>query len=296
MGDSSANEYANLDQLSTEALESILRAHVESPEKHDEDYEYIEHIVEVIEQREREHPTGLLRNIDEAWAEFQTHYNTPEGEGLSLYPCDDVDQNEPVEEVPFKTTGKRKLDIMQRVSAIAAIIAAILGGMVVAQDAGLDVIGAIARWTDDVFHFTSEFYSAPTPTTIRNADAEGKLQNTLETYGIEEEVVLLSTPGLILKEVGVVENPQDCIITMTYEGDTTYLTYFIRYVPVGIKYSDSEKDTDIITVMEKNNVLHYLMSNNEVVTATWVNGNCECTMYGNISVDAMKDIINSIYD
>ncbi len=37
------------------------------------------HILEVIEQREDEHPTGRIPDVDKAWAEFQEYYNIPEG-------------------------------------------------------------------------------------------------------------------------------------------------------------------------------------------------------------------------
>ena len=49
-------KYAYLDQLSTSELKKILRADAESPESGD--VEAIFYILEVIERREREHPTG----------------------------------------------------------------------------------------------------------------------------------------------------------------------------------------------------------------------------------------------
>ena len=38
--------------------------------------------------KRRKHPTPII-DVDEAWAEFQTYYNIPEGEGRSLYPMGD---------------------------------------------------------------------------------------------------------------------------------------------------------------------------------------------------------------
>ena len=41
--------------------------------------------------KRRKHPTPSI-DVDEAWQEFQTYYNTPEGEGRSLYPMGDYDE------------------------------------------------------------------------------------------------------------------------------------------------------------------------------------------------------------
>jgi len=47
---------------------------------------------------------------------------------------------------------RRKVRSVWRVGLVAALTAiCLMGGMVVAQAAGVDVFGAIARWTDEVF-------------------------------------------------------------------------------------------------------------------------------------------------
>ena len=80
-------KYSYLDQLSTQQLEEILRADIESPDCGDDGI--IFYILEMIEKREREHPTGRLTDIEKAWANFKKYYHTAEGEGLSLYPIED---------------------------------------------------------------------------------------------------------------------------------------------------------------------------------------------------------------
>ena len=78
-------KYAYLNRLSTEQLEELLRMDMEMAEPGNEDVVF--HILEVIEQREDEHPTGRIPDVDKAWAEFQEYYNVPEGADDSLYPC-----------------------------------------------------------------------------------------------------------------------------------------------------------------------------------------------------------------
>lgn len=75
---------AYLDRLSTEQLEDLLRADLASPDQNKE--EVMLHILEVMERREKENPTGRLPDTERAWADFQRYYHIPEGEGRSLYP------------------------------------------------------------------------------------------------------------------------------------------------------------------------------------------------------------------
>lgn len=79
-------KYAHLDHLSTEQLQELLRADIESLEEGDTDV--IFHILGVIEKREKACLTEVLPDKDKAWAEFQKYYNIPEGVGLSLYSCE----------------------------------------------------------------------------------------------------------------------------------------------------------------------------------------------------------------
>lgn len=81
------NKYAYLDQLSTRELREILRADIDSPESGDD--EAIFYILEVMEKREREHPSDASSDLDRCWNDFQTLYHTPEGAGRALYPTED---------------------------------------------------------------------------------------------------------------------------------------------------------------------------------------------------------------
>ena len=72
-----SEKYAYLNRLSTEQLEELLRMDAEEARPGNEDVVF--HILEVIEQRENEHPTGRVPDVDKAWAEFQEYYDIPEG-------------------------------------------------------------------------------------------------------------------------------------------------------------------------------------------------------------------------
>ncbi len=151
-------KYAYLDRLSTERLEELIRADIDCPD--DTNDEVIFHILEIMKKREREHPTGRLVDVDEAWAEFQQYYNTPEGEGQSLYPTGDKKEtpcgggNEIVTVSQRQGPGIVRPRRWLKSSLIAAAaIAALMVGMVGVRAAGIDVLGAIGRWREKTFHF-----------------------------------------------------------------------------------------------------------------------------------------------
>ena len=140
------NKYAYLDQLSTSELKKILRADAESPESGD--VEAIFYILEVIERREREHPTGSRPDIEQSWRDFQTVYNTPEGKGRSLYPCG-LPEAAPAAKASSKTGVKRRPLL---VAAAAAVLVVILAVPVAGRD---NLIGLIGKWTAEQFSFFS---------------------------------------------------------------------------------------------------------------------------------------------
>ena len=64
-------EAAGWDQLTTEQLEELLRMDYASEGDNEA---AVFRILEVLEQREKENPSGRLPDVDTAWAEFQNKY------------------------------------------------------------------------------------------------------------------------------------------------------------------------------------------------------------------------------
>lgn len=62
-------EYDALRQLNVEKLEELLQAAVD-PLADNEDSEYVDTLLKIIVEKEREHNTGRLSNVEEMWQEF----------------------------------------------------------------------------------------------------------------------------------------------------------------------------------------------------------------------------------
>lgn len=146
------NKYAYLSRLSTKELEAILRADSESPNAVND--EAISYILEVIEQREHEHPSGSFPDVDSSWKEFQTIYNTPEGSDQSLYPNEEEDV--------FHTLSVQKeakqRRILRKPLLVAAIIVLLIASLTIPVAGYGNLLEMIGSWTADQFTFITSGY------------------------------------------------------------------------------------------------------------------------------------------
>ncbi len=283
------NQYgdAGLNQLTTAQLEELLRMDYASQE-HNEAAVF--RILEVLEQREKEHPSGRLPDVDTAWAEFQNKYNIPEGAGQSLYPLPpEAKQVEtPPKKVPTSSSGPRPRPrlMIRRVVAAVAVLVVMVSGTAVARASGLDIFGLSGIWNNDIFKFDVN----PLDPTIRHA---------LKSHNLPLELAPTWMPeGFVAGEPKFSENGLGYDVTVSYEnykGD--YCAFTIEYctspdVIGNIGYQ--KDDTPIETYMSYGRKF-FIFSNLGDVTATWSDGeHYVVTVWGSISLDEIKEILSSI--
>lgn len=279
------NEYESgtyWDQLSTEQLEDILRADIASPNQTND--ETVFHILEVLEKREKENPSGRLPDTDQAWQEFQKYYNIPEGEGESLYPIRN-DQEKRSASVPTKT---RRVFRSRKILVVAAVLILMFGGMLTAQAAGVDVFGAIGRWTEETFHFDI----------VQDNDRTSLFQETATQAKIPQDFVPTWVPDGFEgaePQVDTVENYMTSIICVYSNQEKTYSVDIEHYYnKADIETLVIEKDDTNVCSYESNGKTFYIMSDMEYLTATWTDGTFVETISGQLSMDEIKTIIDSI--
>ena len=284
------NQYgsdAYLEQLSTEQLEDILRADLASEDQ--ENDEAVFHILEVLEKREKENPTGRLPDTDQAWQEFQKYYNIPEGEGQSLYPIRN-NQEKRSTSVPTKT---RRVFRPRKILVVAAVLILMFGGMLTAQAAGVDVFGAIGRWTEEKFHFeiTPASEDGTTDYTFREASRKrGLPQSLIPTWypkGFESSEPIDDS----------VEDYVDSVYCeyINKEENRSYLAMVSRYFDSeAIAAAVYEKDDTEVEIYESKGRTFYIMSNLDSMTATWSDGILSIDIIGQLEVNQIKRIIDSI--
>lgn len=288
------NEYESgtyCDQLSTEQLEDILRADIASPNQTND--ETVFHILEVLEKREKENPSGRLPDTDQAWQEFQKYYNIPEGEGESLYPIRNTQEKRSAS-VPTKT---RRVFRPRKILVVAAVLILMFGGMLTAQAAGVDVFGAIGRWTEETFHFELP---------INHDDLAGEtdynLRNASQKAGLPGSVAPIWCPEGFVPKTPTNTHIEDYVDTAVceYINENENRSYFVDisyyYNSSDVEATIFEKDDSEVVTYSSNRGTFYIFSNIDVLAATWSNGHLSITVAGDLQLEELEKIIDSIGD
>ena len=202
--------------------------------------------------------------------------------------------------------GRSRIRERARIALVAAIlVAGLFGGMIVAQASGLDVFGAIARWTNSAFSFgeipsdrSAQYSSVTNQKAYVESSAEYQtLQTELYSRGIEEILLPNYLPtayqietidfyilpkseylGLLV----IYENGTDRIDFSLIKNDTEALTVY-------------EKDNQEMEVYKYNGVSHYIFGNNGDYLATWHWNGLEYSLSTTLGTDILKNMIDSMY-
>ena len=292
-------KYAYLDQLSTKELQEILRADVDSPGRGDD--EAIFYILEVMEKREQEHPSGSFPDLDACWQEFQTIYHTPEGEGQSLYPAEDPEDEAPAGAAP---AGKPRRRVLRRWVLAAALLALLIASLAIPVAGYDNLLEMIGHWTSEQFTFlTADREDESGLITDSEGSAEtdvgAELRQVLQEHGITENVVPTWMPDGFeqTNDIFIEEYPEfgvtDFFATFSDGTDTCAVSIVKRssYVDGNIY----EKVSDNPEIYIAGNQNHYIVQNEESIIAAWYIENLECTINTTMSESDLKRAIDSIY-
>lgn len=286
-------KYAYLNRLSTEQLEELLRADMEASKPGND--EVVFHILEVIENREKEQPTGRIPDVEEAWEEFQREYDLPEGEGMSLYPCAPQVEEDAVPPVRRRRSGPRlHRRVKQSLVALTAVVIVVCG-MAAAQAAGFDVLGMLGQWTDEIFHFTSGAESGESAAPLN--ENTRLLGEALASVGIDEDLAPTWFPEGFTAEEPTIEtsNFNNVVYIVLNNLSGRFINITVRQFETTeyLKIMNFEKNLDLTQYSNKNQTF-YLFSNTDTTTATWADGLFMEQISGDISIEEMKLIIDSI--
>lgn len=197
---------------------------------------------------------------------------------------------------PAKRPSRRAL---AKVISIAAA-AAVLLGTVTCQALGLDVFGAIARWTAAIFQLEDPATPYATIRTVPLDEGEeahyDTLEEAVEAFGITAPIVPQWIPErFALTQVSAVNRSSGIFICADYKSDDGILQ--IRYKEMeNENFSSLEQESSEVRVHIKAEITHYLLSDMDRQKAFWKNGVLECRITGSVSDKEMRDMIDSIYE
>lgn len=277
-------KYIHLDQLSTQKLEDILRADLELQESSDPDM--VLYIMEVIEKRENGKSLENRADAERALKEFHELYNASDDVDQLLYPAN-TDSDKPLRRSEMSTPQTKNHHFLRRLfisAAAVAIIAIFLVPPALGYETFSEMVG---RWTESAFYF------------IRK-DSIGSFNNPwkeeLDAYGIPVSVLPTKIPeGFELQKWDVDEQEISGNIRFSacYTKDDMYFLILVtRYSrPLSLKI---EKDGTKVEEYQVGDTTYYLFENLQDHVAAWHVDTLECTLYGNISTDDLKMMIDSI--
>ena len=278
------------EQLDTEELLELVRMDLDPPEGGD--YERTARILEVIERREEESPTGILPDVGQAWEDFQKYYVPLDSEGCPLYPMRDPDRTS----AGRGPDGRRRRGrLLRRLVPVAAVAAVTLSSMVAAQAFGLDVFGTLARWTEETFHFVSG-----TPAAAGSEESESIRQAIQEVYdrcGVTVPAPAWYPEGTEL--LGDIEEKEQegtsmIICSFTCGDETFYIEAQQYHGDERIPIHTFEKDASDIEEYHSNGRLFYVMSNVSDSRAAYSNDQTVLLINGELSLEILKQNNDSI--
>ena len=282
-------------KMSDEELQNTLRCEMLSVGA--PDHTQIEMILAEMERRGINEP---IRSPEEAWTEFEEVYSGK----VSCY-SDCASAISPhIEKLPSAPT-RRRHHLKRKTLVLAAVISVMLASLLTVQAAGVDVFGAIARWTTELFSFgkTEESRGLVVDGKWPEIDLEQNqqftsLQEALDYYGVTEVVAPQWIPDEFDQE------------SVSVEQNGIWLAFFAEYADENgkmlvISYSSYvsepptyyEKSGSLLEIFEISGNTYYAFKNLNNYIIAWVTPHFECCISAPLNstdMDSLKNVIVSM--
>lgn len=269
------NENAPYDSMTTEELEEILRLDLNAPPGQETDTDTLLYIMGVLADRRK--ANGHAGNTAlEAYESFKQNY-LPEIE----------------KSIDTSSAAKpKKLRLLRSLTAAVAVLAVIILGTATAKAFGLDIWEAVVAWTQETFHF--DLGGQADAPDADGALAFDSLQAALDNAGIKEALVPTWIPeGYQLMDIQTESTPLQNIYCSVYQSEENVLKITVHnYLETTPEYI--EQSEDFLEVYEVSGISYYLFLNNARAQAVWINGPYECYIFGNVTINELKLMIDSI--
>ena len=270
--------FSRYDSMSTEELQEILRKHANGKLETEPDTQDLFEIMEVLSKRRQEENPQAFRSDEEAFAEFREHY-MPKEKNVSAQPK------------KFRLPTR----LLRTVAAVLAVVLVLTVGMTVTAKAfRFDLWGKIASWTKEIFHFSDVSGPDVTEPDKTVSIEYDQLRAALAEHRIDENIAPSWLPdGYKHKDITVKASPKMRSIYAVYENNNVELIIFIRQT-IGVPAHQVEKTEDLLEIYTSDSIDYYIFSNTDTLQVVWSIGEFECKIIGEITIEEMKAMIDSI--
>lgn len=259
--------------MTTEDLRQLLREDSETPEG--TDTEEVLCIMEVLAGRNNEDTGNRAQKV---WESFQTRYLPVE---------DDVSEEREVR--------KRNRPWWRLLAAVAAVFVLVIGLAVTAQAFGwADIWGAVTRWAKETFSFvSSDQPQLGEPAPENDVDYESVEEAVFDMTGQVDLVPTYIPDGFVLDKISIEEKPESVSFLASFSNREKYFSVRVRpYSGEDTRWL--EKSGNEYELYPYLGTDYYIFANYEQNWAVWIKNSYECYISGDLSVEEIKMMIDSI--
>lgn len=274
MSENLNRDFSKYEAMETKELEEILRLDAEAPEGAQTDTELLLYILEVLASRNN--TENITENkAQKAWESFERNYMP--------------------EECQNPVARKKRVPWLRRLAATAAAVALLIVIPFYTKALTLEEIMEIfGRWAKETFSFVSSENTEVSEPSPEDQDDYLFLQELLEENNRDSSMVPTWIPsGFSLEKIEKDVTPiQETYSARYVKGDLFFRIRVQNYLDDDFqKIETSQEYSEIYSVGNQD---YYIFHNNKQNQAVWVRGTYECIISGNLSIDEMKLMIDSI--
>lgn len=288
------NPYPILNRMTTEELDALLAQMFLAPDEEELDTDYIAAILEVMKQREAADTPQV--DVDAAWQEFQERYQEAccSSDAGDLPESDSSHLDQIPDYTPESAPGARKRFRALRIIAVLAALVAVLCGL--SSAFGLDFLRFFGFWKADDFRYTSA--AELTDPSAQDANPFASLRVMVANYTDTPAVPYWSPDGTEVNgEVSIVEHMDGVRIfeQFSYNHKTFSIAVRIYNEEPENYYSTYPGEEKSMEQYTFNGIVYHIIRNYDKYSITWLNGNIEGLIQGDLEVEDLKIMVDSIY-
>lgn len=271
---------------STAELEELLALEAANLDAAEPNADFIATVLEVMAERESAQDEELT---EQAWKDFQEYYSLRKQEETES----DKDEEAPHDHRRKTEHRQRspKISRVIRIGVVAAVLTLLLGSTVF----GWNFFRAVADWTEETFHFlTGQEWKGQ-----KEQHAFYLLQKAIEKKADTPAVPMWAPDGTIANGLPSKNDRTDrFVVRAAYTVGTREFTIRITIhdTPPELYTGTYQKDATVEEDYYAGSICHYIVGNNETVSAMWVNGCVEGYIQGELTVEELQKMIDSIYE
>lgn len=274
MSENLNRDFSKYEAMETKELEEILRLDAEAPEGAQTDTELLLYILEVLASRNN--TENITENkAQKAWESFERNYMP--------------------EECQNPVARKKRVPWLRRLAATAAAVALLIVIPFSTKALTLEeIMEILGRWAKETFSFVSSENTEVSEPSPEDQDDYLFLQELLEENNRDSSMVPTWIPsGFSLEKIEKDVTPiQETYSARYVKGDLFFRIRVQNYLDDDFqKIETSQEYSEIYSVGNQD---YYIFHNNKQNQAVWVRGTYECIISGNLSIDEMKLMIDSI--